>query len=65
MRTERESVTASLERLKRENDLANKNVSQLRLEQERLVILCMWSLVTGIFNIGFHGVLDTDFSSQI
>ena len=36
MRGEREQVNTSLERLKRENDLANKNVSQLRLEQERL-----------------------------
>ena len=35
MRGEREQVNTSLERLKRENDLANKNVSQLRLEQER------------------------------
>ncbi|XP_063688528.1 serine/threonine-protein kinase BRSK1-like isoform X4 [Bolinopsis microptera] len=35
MRGEREQVNTSLARLKRENDLANKNVSQLRLEQER------------------------------
>ena len=37
MRTEKDSINTSLERLKRENDLANKNVSQLRLEQERLL----------------------------
>jgi hypothetical protein len=35
MRAEKDSVNVSLERLKRENELANKNVSQLRLEQER------------------------------
>ncbi|KAL5271322.1 hypothetical protein ACHWQZ_G001830 [Mnemiopsis leidyi] len=35
MRAEKDSINISLDRLKRENELANKNVSQLRLEQER------------------------------
>ena len=35
LRLEKGAVNTSLERLKRENELANKSVQHLRLEQER------------------------------